>query len=122
MDATTNTVFGSRVLPVKLKDGSESSITVYEIPVEDWPKAMLVATDELKLNALACRVPDLKNLSPASYNEVHRVVREVNKDGFFTYADRQAELAAESLKFLPPEMVEKLISQRLSSTLPPRAG
>lgn len=123
MDAKSNTLFGSRVLPVKRNDQSDVEITIHQILLKDYPKAIVLMEDEIGLNALACGLTRtaIEELSPVSYNAVHLAVQEVNRDGFFSYAARQAERAKQNLLVLPPGMLEKIISSKLPPASPPAA-
>ena len=120
----TETLFGGRELPVKLEDGRDATVTVRQLRLRDYPGAFALLDQEFKFVALACDTKPalIEALHPESYERVFAAVKEINKEGFFVYAARQAERAQENLRNLPPALVERLISSRLSPTSPPVRG
>ena len=122
--SSTTTLFGGRDLPVKFEDGKEAILTVRQLRLRDYQKALLVMDDEIGLTALVCDAKRgvIEALHPDSYEAAFKAVQEVNKEGFFVFAARQAERAAVNLRNLPPELVEKMISSRLSPISPPARG
>lgn len=89
---------------------------VRQFRVREYPAAFKVLDDEIALCARSVDKPAdaVGNLLPESYEEIHRTMREVNKEGFFSYAARQMARATESLKEMPIELVNNLI--RLAPT------
>ena len=121
---TDTTLFGQQVLTVQFEDGAAGEITVRQLKLREYPAAVRLWGDEFAFAALCCGVTaaQLQTLLPADYERVQAAVQEVNQEGFFIFAARQEKRAAENLKNLPPEMVEKILSSRLSATLPPPAA
>lgn len=111
-------MFGSRVLPVKHEDGKTGEVTVKQLKLRDYQVAYKLLDDEIGLTAFICglKKEEIEKLHPESYETVFAAANELNAGGFFTYADRQAERAAENLKLMPKEIIEKLISSRLSAS------
>lgn len=132
MDANQNaTLFGSVMLPVKLNTGEDATARIRQLAIREYPMALAALGDEIAFAGLctsfaaappasgpATRVADLDQ---SSYELVQEKVREVNA-GFFKYAARQVERAAENLRNLPAEMRQKILSSVPSATLPPTAG
>jgi hypothetical protein len=120
MQTQNDTLFGQRVLPVKYEDGRDGELTVTQFKLKQYPAAVLALDDELALVALATggQRGVIEALHPTSFEAAIAAVKEVNADGFFRFAARQMERAAENLKNLPPDMVEKLLQKRLTSLAP----
>ena len=126
----THTLFGGAKINVILEDGSAQEWTVRQIRLREYQAGFKLIEDEFGLVGLACDVKRtvVETLSPDSFTEVYAKVEEVNAKGFFTYAARQRERAAEMLQRLPLELVAQAMAQNLptSSMLsphmpPPRA-
>lgn len=114
------TLFGKKVVEVIFEDSRQGEFTVNQLKLKDYPAAMKLLDDEFGFAAIVCGVNRglIEALHPESYERVNAAVREVNANGFFTYAARQNERAAENLRNLPPELIEKMISSRLPATSP----
>lgn len=114
----STTLFGFKIIAVKFEDGRDGEFTVRQFKLKEYPQAMRLLDDEFALAALACDVNTglVAALHPESFEKIHAALQEVNATGFFTYAARQAERNAQNLRSLPPELIEKMISSRLSAT------
>ncbi|MDR3458010.1 MAG: phage tail assembly protein [Verrucomicrobiae bacterium] len=131
MDEKSTTLFGGRTFTVKFEDDTTGELTVRQFKVREYPVMFPVADNEFELLARACSVPvqKIQALTPADYERLQAALQEVNKDGFFTYADRQMERGRRNLQNLPAAMLEKMFPPKPASTssmspmtMPPPAG
>lgn len=109
-----------------------AEITVHQLKLGQYPEALRMMENEIAFTQFCCsarataddgqtwRPIRVLELHPDTYVPVQRAAEELNRDGFFGYAGRQAERTAINLRNLPPDVIEKLISQQLSRILPPK--
>ncbi|HEY4414469.1 MAG TPA: hypothetical protein VGO57_02160 [Verrucomicrobiae bacterium] len=128
-------LFGKHTFLGTLDDGRKARITVRQIKVKEYPTATLYYPNEYARTKFCSSVEvetepgvfkilplaGFDELSPASYEEAQKEVVRLNEGGFFLSADRQMKLGVASLQNMPPEVVEKMISQMSLPPTPPRA-
>jgi hypothetical protein len=127
---SNDTLFGSRTLHVTFEDGRKAEIKISQFRLRQYQQAFPLLDDELGLVALASNNPRgvIEALHPASFEEAIKAVREVNAEGFFTFAERRMERGAASMRNLPPEILERLLQAKrfpsppLSPPSPPIAA
>jgi hypothetical protein len=120
-DLKTHTLFGGIKVEVILEDGTKQEWTIRQIKVREYQVAFRLIDDEPGLMAIACDVkrPAVETLSPESYSTVYSTMQEVNQGGFFIFAGRQKERAAEMLERLPAELVAQAMLANRSTSLTP---
>jgi hypothetical protein len=121
MKSKNITLAGGVPIRAVFEDGHEEELLVRQLKLKEWPQAMTCLDDEIGLVAIACTKtrPQILELTPASYNEAHAAMKGANAAGFFTYAQRRLDRAAEDLRAMPPDMVEKMFRSRSTSSMPP---
>ncbi len=90
------TLNGGKEVTVNLDDGSEVKVLVRQLPLRDYQAAYLKSEDEMALTALICGkskdwlvgTKNTPGVSPASYEELRVLSKEINTN-FFAYATRQ---------------------------------
>lgn len=127
LDPKTIALNGGVQLAILLTEGREENVIVRQLPLADYERAFNVLADEIAFVGLLCG-KDKKwalQLTPASYEQIHTLGKEVNEKGFFVFAGRRTEsLAAQTgamLAMLPPETV-KLALQTSGFTTSPTAS
>ena len=112
MDTKTTTLLGFHLLSVTLEDGTPAELKIRQIRVREYPVAFKHLDDEPALVGFACNQTkqQIENLSPESFEQALKKVKEVNEKGFFTYAGRKLAVMAETLRNATPEMLDKFIA------------
>jgi cell division inhibitor SulA len=107
------TLFGGRIVPVKLNDGAALDVTVKQLRLGQYEAAFKLIDDEIALTALICGQDKAwaDNLQPESYEALFTAAQEVNAKGFFAWSTRRADREekiqqAQILAFsqLPPDV------------------
>lgn len=119
MSAKFNTLFGGKKITIQFRppEGEETVKTeeffVRQLQIENYPDVMPHIGNEVMLISKACeKNPEwLKSLTPESYEVLVAAVQEVNAKGFFTSAKRRLREYTDSLKDLPPEMLQAIQAQ-----------
>lgn len=121
MDHKTITLNGGNSVPVIFEDGRTETLTVKQFRLKDYSLIFPMADDELALVAFAVGQPKgvAETLTPESFEVLLAVVKEVNKHGFFCYADRQRAERVETMRTMPPAVLEKIMAKFTSSTPSP---
>lgn len=103
---------GHGVAAIK-EDGTSVEVKVRMLRLREYAHAMALLDREMELVAYVCGITavQLQELAPESYEALVVKVREVNKDGFFSYSARQVERANESLRMLPQEVWERVLGR-----------
>ena len=123
-------LLGKTTVPVQRETGETGELTVNQFRLRDYPEAFRLLDDEIGLAGKACGQSrqQMETLTPESFEHVLAQVREVNAQGFFTFASRQLEKSAGTLRNLPPALVERIfagikpVSPPPSSIVPPPAA
>ena len=136
MNAKNYTFFRGKTVSVVLEDGVTAIFTVRQFRLREY-KALLPKTgDEIELVAAACGKTraEIEAVQPASYEALYAALKEVNADGFFTFAarrmaDGQREIQNMLDAGLPADKVMDMLAaagRAISSTpsrpLPPPAA
>ena len=87
--------------------------TVRQIKVKEYPRAFQLVDDEAGLMALACDHPKavIEELLPECYEEVRKKMEDINKAGFFTFADRKMNQASKNLASIPSETLARMLKK-----------
>lgn len=106
METKLETLFGGRVVGVKLVDGADAEIKVRQILLGEYQAALKLLEDEIAFVAFVCGIkspetkvqsPESANHQPTSINQVepeyyealHAAALEVNAKGFFSWKARR---------------------------------
>ena len=137
MNTQDDTLFGGRPVSVVLEDKSTDTFTVRQFRLKEYKSLLPIMDDEIALVATACDKtrPQLELVQPASYEALHKAMREVNAEGFFTFAARRTEAGQREIRLMldagvPIErimaasqaLVKNATSSSPSRTLPPSAA
>ena len=100
MNTQNDTLFGGRSVAVILEDKTTDTFTVRQFRLKEYQSLLPVIEDEIELVARACDKAraafDL--VTPASYEALHKAMREVNADGFFTFVSRRTEAGQREIR------------------------
>lgn len=111
----TEKLFGADV-PVSFEGKVDAeSITLREIPVAEWPKAIAAEGNEFALVDLFAGKPAgwSLTLKPASFELVLTEGERLNA-GFFAYCDRTERKAIARLRRVAPEKLEEMVAGIMS--------
>ena len=77
---------------VRHEDGAEEIVTVRQIPLRDYQRALIKSDDEMEFTGLCCdkSVDWVRTLTPPSYEALQAKARELNAD-FFAFLQRRRE-------------------------------
>ena len=109
---TFTTLHGFHVVSITLEDGSPAEVKVRQIRLREYQTAFRLMDNEPALVALVTQQTQqqVEAWSPESFEAVYTKLQEVNAAGFFTFAARQLERAAQQMRNLPGVMVEKILA------------
>ena len=109
---TLTTLNGFHPITVVLEDGKTMEVKVRQIRLREYQKAFRLMDNEPALVALVTQQTQqqVETWSPESFEAVYTKLQEVNAAGFFTFAARQFERAAQQMRNLPGVMVEKILA------------
>lgn len=133
------TLFGGRIVPVAMIDGTALDIKVAQLKMADWEKAYTLLADEMAFTAFCCFDPEglrktkqwllgkppqhEDGIMPESYELLQAAAREVNEKGFFSFATRRVAREAKenesmmaAMATLPPEAIKLAAEAGLKST------
>lgn len=119
------TVLGYKDVVVKLRDGSDDTVRVSQLQVEQFEQAFEVADSEIKSTELICGKPFgySKTLTIESYNLLRTEATAINQEGFFAFAERQTkrldEKLARRMKAMPDTLMKSLAQKAVESVSPP---
>lgn len=116
---SNDTLFGGRTLSVTFEDGRPGEMTIKQFRLRQYQQAFPLLDDEIGLVALASATARglVEALHPKSFEAAYAAVKEVNADGFFIWSARQMERGANSMRNLPPELLEKVMARGKPSIL-----
>lgn len=118
------TVLGYEDVSVVLLNGDSATVRVSQVQVAQYPKAFEVYDNEMKLTELICGKEDgfVSTLKVDSYELLYSKSEELNKDGFFVYAERQTkrldDKLARRMNAMPESLMKALGEKAVASTLP----
>ncbi len=118
----TDTLFGGRKVNIPLLDGNTVEWTVRQFRLKEYNACFALVDDEIALVAKACdktRAELTDILAPETYEELFKIMKEVNHTGFFPYAERLKIKGAENLRLMPEEMLERLMANNRPTSLTP---
>jgi hypothetical protein len=120
-----NTILLGKVTrAVTFEDGRTGDLEINQFRLRDYRAAFALADDEIGLVALATKQPRniIETLLPESFELVLANVKEVNKDGFFPFADRKMLAAAENMRKMPPEVLDRIYGKMPAMPQSPSAS
>jgi hypothetical protein len=105
-------------LKITFQDGREAEITIQQFRVKQYQQAFPLLDDEIGLVAMASGNPRgvIEELHPDSFEQAVAAMKEVNEKGFSTWAGRQMERGAAAMRNLPPDLLEKFITNNTRRT------
>jgi hypothetical protein len=135
--STLTTLFGGVDFQVIYEDGTGETVRVRQLRLVEYEKAWPLISDEFAIAAFCASLPATPSvpctkewamkLHPAIYEKLLAKVREVNEEGFFTFAARKQAAQEEiDLRFikqaaeLPPEFLVE--AMRLGTTISPQSS
>lgn len=102
MNTKMHTLFGGKLVTAKLEDGSTVEVRVRQLRLADYEKAFTLLSDEIAFTGFCCSSVPAESAQPAmldknwaltldpeSYEVLRATAEEVNRGGFFAYADRR---------------------------------
>lgn len=116
-----------RAYHAQYADGSSEELSLRQLPLRDYPAALRLLDDEIALTALLAGRDRAwaERLTPASYEALYAVTKELNANGFFAWSARQLERqraeqarALEALAVLPPDALEAAYKLGVANTSP----
>jgi hypothetical protein len=111
----TEKLFGAEV-PVSFEGKADAeSVTLREIPVAEWPKAIAAEGNEFALVDLFAGRPSgwSLTLKPESFGRIIAEGERLNA-GFFAYCDRTERKAIARLRRVAPEKLEEMVNGIMS--------
>lgn len=115
---TNETLFGGRLVGVKLVDGTDAEIKVRQIPLGEYQTGIKLTElgDEIGFVAFCTAPTSIQNVQPESYELLHAAALEVNAKGFFSWKarrdSREQEKEATKLAALAgAEVTKELVMQ-----------
>ena len=113
------TITGKNIVVVN-EGGTEIPLTIGQLKLVSYPKAVASIDDEIGLTAILAGLEKqaVLELTPESYETLRAATAELNEKGFFVYAQRQVAKATERINKMSPEML-KAVTEKVLPTLPP---
>jgi hypothetical protein len=116
MDNILTNLTGSNLMDAMFDDGHKDKVTVFQIRVKDFQRAIESIQDEAMLVDIYCRKPDgwSLTLDLASFDAIAEAGKIINK----TFFERRAARTVEMLEVLMPGLRQKILEKAISISIP----